>query len=162
VDEMKRFLELIGSHMTTEEKAISEAAFHAILRGEPIDQTGLVAATGLVSDTVEALLEGLCNRGLTVVEPESGRVVGSWGLSLVPTTHRLRVRGREMFTWCAVDAVGIPAGLGERARITSRCHQCDSVVSVEMTAGHVTRAEPAGVQLWLTASQAGRSVVGFT
>ncbi|HEY3059929.1 MAG TPA: organomercurial lyase [Chloroflexota bacterium] len=38
------------------------------------------------------------------------------GFSLVPARqHRLAMRGRQFWTWCAIDAVGIPAGLGEDA-----------------------------------------------
>ena len=104
----------------------------------------------------------LVEQGLIVVEPDSGRVVGSWGLSLVPTDHRLHIQGRELHTWCALDAVGIPAGLGEDASVASRCHQCGAPVSVEMTAGQIACSEPADVQVWLVADQVGHSVVGFT
>jgi alkylmercury lyase len=160
--ETERLLELLADDKTTDERVLSEAAFHAILTGEPIDQAGLVAATGFAPAEVEALLHGLTGRGQAVVDAGSGRVVGSWGLSLVPTAHQLRIRGRQVFAWCALDAVGIPAGLRENASITSSCHQCGSVVRVEMTAGELRRPVPTEVQVWLTACQAGRSVVGFT
>jgi hypothetical protein len=160
--ELKRLLELVGTEKTSDERASCKVAFDAILGGESIGHAGLVAATGFTQDLVSTLLTGLITRGLVVIEPDGGRIVGSWGLSLVPTDHRLRIRERELFTWCAMDAVGIPAGLREDASISSACHQCGSAVFVEMAAGEVTRAEPAHVQLWLTSCQAGRSVVGFT
>jgi alkylmercury lyase len=158
----KGILGLIDMDFSTEEQAIRRAAFHAILDGEAIDRAGLVVATGLMPEKVDALLDGLAGRGLVVVEPDSGRVVGSWGLSLVPADHRLRIRGRALYTWCAEDAVGIPAGLGEDASIISSCHQCGVLVNVEMAAGQVARAEPPDVRLWVTAGDVGRSVVGFT
>ena len=113
-------------------------------------------------EKVDALVDGLTERGWMVVEPDSGRVVGSWGLSLVPTDHRLRIRKRGLYTWCALDAVGIPAGLGEDASIASHCYHCGAPVNVEMAAGQVIHAEPANVQVWRTAIRPGRSVVGFT
>jgi alkylmercury lyase len=158
----KGILEAIDTDISIEEQAIRRVAFHAILDGEAIDRAGLVVATGLMPEKVDALLDGLAGRGLVVVEPDSGRVVGSWGLSLVPADHRLHIRGRALYTWCAEDAVGIPAGLGEDASIISNCRQCGVSVNVEMAAGQVARAEPPDVRLWVTAGDVGGSVVGFT
>ncbi len=162
MSEKQRILELIDSDMSTDEQAIRKAAFHAILAGEAIDRAGLVVATGFATEKVGALLDGLTERGLVVVEPDSGRVVGSWGLSSVPADHRLRIRGGELYTWCAEDAVGIPAGLGEDASIASHCHLCGAPVNVEMVAGEVAHAVPPDVRLWVTAGEVGRSMVGFT
>jgi alkylmercury lyase len=159
---IERLLELIDTPKTADEKAICKVAFDAILGGRSIDHAGLVAATRLTQDRVTTLLTGLITQGLVVIEPDCGRIVGSWGLSLVPTDHRLRIRERELYTWCAMDAVGIPAGLREDASVASACYQCGSAVNVEFVAGEVTRAKPAQLQLWLTPCQAGRSVVGFT
>jgi alkylmercury lyase len=158
----KGILEFIDSDTSADERAIRKAAFHAILAGEAIDCAGLVATTGFAPEKVDALLDELTGRGLAVVEPDSGRVVGSWGLSAAPTDHRLHIRGRTLYTWCAEDAVGIPAGLGEDASIASRCHQCGAPVNVEMVAGRVSRAVPSNVRLWVTAGEVGRSVVGCT
>lgn len=155
-------LELIHSDMSADEQALRKAAFHAILTGKAIDRAGLVAVTGFASEKVGALLDGLSERGLAVVEPDSGRLVGSWGLSAVPTDHRLRIQGRELYTWCALDAVGIPAGLGEDARIASHCHLCSAPVDVEMVAGQVAQVVPPDVQIWVVPDEVGRSAVGFT
>lgn len=152
----------IANDVTANERTVRKAAFHAILAGEAIDRIGLVAATGFALDKVDTLLGGLIERGLVVVEPDSGRVVGSWGFSSVPTDHRLRIRGRVLHTWCAEDAVGIPAALGDDASIASHCYQCGVPVNVEMVAGQVTHAVPPNVRLWVTACEVGRSVVGFT
>ncbi len=162
MNEKQRILELVGSDTSADEQALRKAAFHAILTGEAIDRAGLVVITGFASEEVGTLLDRLIERGLVVVEPDSGRVVGSWGLSSVPTDHRLRIRGRQLYTWCALDAVGIPAGLGEDASIGSHCHLCGVPVSIEMVAGQVAHAVPPDVRLWVMADVVGRSVVGFT
>jgi alkylmercury lyase len=156
------YLRILGTEKTDEERVLCRAALHGILAGEPLDRSGLVEATGLAQEKVDALLDGLIRRGLAVLDPESGRVVGSWGLSLIPTDHRLSILGRELYTWCALDAVGIPAGLGEDASIASRCQQCGRPVKVRMAAGQLSHVEPADAPIWVAAGQAGRSVVGFT
>lgn len=158
----QRLLELICSHRTPEEHAVCSAAFHAILGGAPAGRAELLSDTGLDPETVDAVLGRLIRRGLVVVDQGSGRVVGSWGLSLAPTEHRLRIRGRELYAWCAVDAVGVPAGLGEDATVTSQCRHCGAPVSIAMVAGQVGRAEPAGVHVWVAPIEQARSVVGDT
>lgn len=158
----KEILELIDTGISADEHAVRKAAFHAILDGKAIDRAGLVTTTGFAPEKVEVLLDGLIERGLVVIEPDGDRVVGSWGLSLAPSDHRLRIRERELYTWCAVDAVGIPAGLDEDGSIVSRCHQCGAAVHIEMRAGQVAHAAPPDVRLWVTAGDVGRSVVGFT
>lgn len=158
----QRLLDMICSCRSPEEHAVSRAAFNAILGGYAIDPAGLASSTGLGPEIVSTVLSGLEARGLVVVEPSSNEVVGSWGLSLVPTNHRLRIRGRELYTWCAIDAVGIPAGLEEDGAVTSDCHQCGQPVSIKIVAGQVSSVEPEGVHVWLTPSQPARSVVGDT
>jgi alkylmercury lyase len=153
---------LLESNKTAEEQALCRAAFRSILSGEPIGRDGLATALGFEVDRVAALLDGLAAKGMIVTESGSDRVVGSWGLSFVPTAHRLQIRGRELFAWCALDAVGIPAGLGEDASADSKCYMCASALRVELTAGQIKHAHPAGIHLWLTGWQAGRSLVGFT
>jgi alkylmercury lyase len=162
MSEMKRILQLIGTDKTAEEQLVCKAAFNAILGGEAVDRAGLVAATGLPPDKVETSLATLTRRGLVVIEPGSEAVIGSWGLSMVRTDHQLRIRGRDLYTWCALDAVGIPAALGEDAIIASRCAKCGAPVNIEMVAGHVKDAEPSDVEVWVAASQVGRSVLGYT
>ena len=157
-----RLLRLVTSDRTPDERAVYTAAFLSILDGDAPDSTALSLATGLDSETASTVLAGLAERGLVVLEPEGGRVVGSWGLSLVPTNHRLRIRGRDLHTWCALDAVGIPAGLCEDATIASQCHECGKSVHIDVVAGHIRRAEPHDVHLWVSPSEGARSVVGDT
>jgi alkylmercury lyase len=38
---------------------------------------------------------------------ETGRVVGSAGLSVIPDRHRIELNGRTFWTWCAYDILGI-------------------------------------------------------
>jgi alkylmercury lyase len=159
VEETVSFFDSDVSH---DELAIRKAAFKAILDGEPITPDGLLGSTGFAPEKTHALLEGLAKRGLIVIESDSGRIVGSWGLSFVPTDHRLRIRKRTLYTWCAEDAVGIPAALAEDASILSRCHECGVSVNIEMAAGRVAQVVPSDIRLWVADIEVGRSVVGHT
>jgi alkylmercury lyase len=162
MSENQELLNRAGSEKTADEHVVCRAALLALLSGEAVGPARLAAATSFAEEKVQALLGRLIVRGLVVVEPASGDVVGSWGLSLVPTEHRLHIRGRQLYTWCALDAVGIPAGLGEDATVDSHCHQCGVPVNIEMTLGRASHVEPPDVHIWWAAEQVGRSVVGFT
>jgi len=52
---------------------------------------------------------------------ELQRIVGYWGLTIVPTRHRMRVAGRELYAWCAWDTLFLPALLGVSAEVHSTC-----------------------------------------
>ncbi len=157
-----RIMSLFESDITPDELVIRKAAFQAILNGVPMTQNDLITATSFTREKIEPLVEDLAKRGLIVIELDTGRIVGSWGLSFIPTSHKLQIRKRSLYTWCAEDAVGIPAALGEDARILSRCHECGELVNIEMTAGNIARVEPPEVHLWVAATEVGRSVVGYT
>lgn len=51
---------------------------------------------------------------------EDGRIRAAYPFSATPTSHRVRIDGgAEVFSMCAVDALGIPAMLGRDAVISS-------------------------------------------
>ena len=54
-----------------------------------------------------------------VYRDEDGAVIGFWGLTAYPMTHRFTVAGRERYTWCAWDALFIPELIGEAADVQS-------------------------------------------
>src|SRR5262249_11207943 len=82
-------------------------AFDRLRAGRPAPVTDLAGALRIDPSTAEAAVGDLAVRG--VLERDStGAVVGAHGLTLVTTRHRLVVDGVELYTWCALDAIGIP------------------------------------------------------
>jgi len=78
----------------------------------------------------------------------SGAVVGAGGLTLGDAPHRLLLRGRDYRTWCAYDAIGIPAALGEEGAISTRCGVCGRAIAIRVPIEpDVERPE----RLWLAA-----------
>lgn len=49
-----------------------------------------------------------------------GQVTGFLGLSLVPTQHKLTVKGKTFYTWCAADTILLPQFLSFSALIESK------------------------------------------
>lgn len=161
---MKDFQDVggLGQHLnrlSPEEKSIRLAAFYRILGGRSSTTDDFSLETGITVKQVQQYIKNMVRQGILVVN-EQGAVVGSHGLSIIPTEHRLRVAGQDLFTWCAVDAVGIPAALGVDATITSNCFQCNETIEIRMITGQVQHSKPADTRIWVTEADLGRSIVG--
>lgn len=97
-------------------------------------------------DADPAAVVALQGRGLIVLDPD-GRITGIHGLSATPTPHHISHADGAIHTWCAYDALGIPAALGIDAHIRTTCPTCGNPLDVTFTAGQPT-ADP-DPRLWL-------------
>jgi alkylmercury lyase len=120
------------------------AGFAALWQGRAVSPEALLP--GRAGDAGRVLAE-LVEEGRAEVD-DAGRVVGVHGLTLRPTRHRFVHRGRAHFTWCAFDAVGIPAALVLDADVHTTCPACDRVIRFPVVAG---RPESSDAVLWLPA-----------
>jgi hypothetical protein len=66
---------------------------------------------------------------------DDGRVIAIHGLSRRPTRHRIEHDGGFVNTWCALDAIGIPAALAIDARALTQCPTCGRELSVTLIRG---------------------------
>src|SRR5258707_140829 len=134
---------------------LCRVAFNSILNGELAGVSELAASTGASSQDVEQLV------GRALIVDDNGRVVAAHGLSAVPARqHRLTLRGRPFWTWCAIDALGIPAGLGEDAVAETTCELCATAVRVEFKAGKVMAASHPAARVWDAQRLEGRGTAG--
>lgn len=128
-DEMVEQLNLVNHN-----DPIAKAAFKMLLGdATPVTITALSERVGVGPGVVRRVLDELRLAGR--VETDGDSLLGVYGLTLKPMQHRLSLRGSTYFTWCAFDIVGIPAALGESAKIASECAHCRSVIAFSMTDG---------------------------
>ena len=109
-----------------------------LAQGDAVDIADLVAASGRPAEDVHRALAA-------VPETEydgSGRIIGQ-GLTLRSTPHRLEVNDEQLYTWCALDTLILPAALGTSARIESAYGATGIPVRVSVDATGVTSVEPA-------------------
>ncbi len=142
-------IEQFLSTFSPDEVAVMRQAFQRILRGRPARCAEVASALGMPVSAVEAIVARLGERGTMSVDAETGEIVGARGLSLRPTPNRLLVNDQPLYTFCAVDAVGIPAGLEVDARVESHCHACGAPLVVTLTKDDVIQA-PSGTVVWAT------------
>jgi alkylmercury lyase len=99
----------------------------------------------------------LARQGRAEVDGD-GRLVGVHGLTLRPTRHTFVHAGRTHRTWCAFDAVGIPAALGLDAVAHTTCPACDHALGVPIRRG---RPEVSDIVLWLPSPAIGHLLADF-
>lgn len=138
------------SKLTPEHRAVLRQAFDSVAGGFPIGRGELAAFLRLPLRNISQRLDELEAWGFIQIDKEEA-VTGAAGLSLSPTRHRITVNGQELYTWCAEDAIGIPAALGWNAKISSSCGHCGSPITVYMAGREI--CEPCwttSVRLWLS------------
>lgn len=109
-----------------------------LLRARPVTVAEIAAATGRPEAEVSEALDSLA----PIERDAEGRVLGL-GLTLVPTPHRFRVEGRDLYTWCALDTLTFPSLLGVRAEVESPCQTTGTPVRITVTPDGISSVDPA-------------------
>lgn len=129
-----------------EQRILTRVAFDALTAGWTPTVAELAPVSGLSIDTLTRTLEPMVTQGLATVTGE--RITGIGGLSLVPAPHALRWQGRPYWTWCALDAIGIPAVLGGSATVSSRVVPDDEAITLTFEGGAWHNPDPTlGIRL---------------
>ena len=133
-------------------KELREVAFGLLLATrQPVEASMLAALTGAEVLKVDNALDGLARAG-RIDRDDRGRVLGSAGLTIADGPHGLEVDGHSFRTWCAFDALGIPAALAADGRVETLCGVCGRTISVDVRAGQP--APHPAPRLWLAAGGA--------
>ena len=109
-----------------------------LAEGDAVDIADLAAASGRPAEDVHRALAAVPDTEYD----GSGRIIGQ-GLTLRSTPHRFEVNGEQLYTWCALDTLILPAVLGTPARIESAYGATGIPVRVSVDATGVTSVEPA-------------------
>lgn len=127
---------------------LRELAFGLLLAtGAGVEPRRLATLANADEAHVSATLDALAGAG-RIDRDADGRVLGSAGLTIADGPHGLEIQGRTFRTWCAFDAIGIPAALGSDARISTACGVCGQPIRIELDGGRPTADSPA--RLWLS------------
>ena len=118
----------------TAEGALRKAGFAALRKGAPPTLGELAAAAGIDETEARAALRRLVGAGRATVAAD-GRLDGIAGITMRPTRHAIEWAGGRLQTWCAFDAVAIPAALGWTAGAVTTCGGCGGPLRVALHAG---------------------------
>ena len=104
--------------------------------GKPVAPDELASATGLEVGVAEKLA-----RRLGAEFDDEGNLVG-WGLTLVPTPHKYRANGHDLYAWCAADTISFPSILNHTALIESPDPISGEIVRLTVTPDGVEGLNP--------------------
>lgn len=127
--------ELAGER-TPETWDIRLAAWRLLSKGEPVAVEAIAQQAGRDGTEVQRCLHG--SSDVTV----DGRIDAVMGLSLRPTQHRIRIEGKQLYTWCALDLLFIPLALGVTAEIESTSPASGESVCALVTPNGVEHIDP--------------------
>jgi hypothetical protein len=117
------------------EVAVRRAGFAALLAGRALTVPELAVAAAVPEAVAAAATGRLVAAGRATVTPD-GRVDGIAGLTLRATRHSIaRVGAPQLQTWCAFDAVAIPAALVWSATALTTCTACGAALAVLLEDG---------------------------
>jgi alkylmercury lyase len=116
--------------------------------GKPASPEEIAAFAGKSPEEVQAALD----RFPSTEWDEPGRVVGL-GLTLHLTLHRLKLEGRTLFAWCALDALLFPVLWGRPASIESPCRDTGEPVHIEVTPAGIETVEPPSAVVSIVAAR---------
>jgi hypothetical protein len=121
---------------------VRTVAFESIRKGKAADPWLVATKTGRSETEIRDALELMTSVGAAKLDG-AGRIVGVHGLSVEPTVHELTLDGVCLYTWCAIDAIGIPVALGADATARTRCPECGKAIEVSVRSGAaVVAGEP--------------------
>jgi alkylmercury lyase len=107
-----------------------------LLPKEQVDQ--IIGDLGIAREDAYRFLREVAERDA------SGEVFGIMGLSLNDTPHRFYVNGARMFTWCAGDALFVPAVLGQTATVESKSPVSGERLRLKVSPQGVEEVHPVG------------------
>lgn len=136
-------------------RRIAITGFQALWSGRTVRLAELVDGDAAV---LSEAAEHLRARGRIELS-DDGHVVAVHGLARRPTRHRIEHDRSVVNTWCALDAIGIPAALAIDARAVTQCPTCGRGLVVTLTHG-VPQALP-GAVLWYPEVRCGHLVDDF-
>ena len=132
--------------LSHEEVAVVRAAFKSMKSGTQPTIEQLTGDCGLDHRVVRNALDAFIRSGRADYTTD-GCLTGIVGLTVEPTRHRLTLEGTPMFTWCAFDAVGIPAALRVDTKTRTTCGYCQEPIEVDIVAGSISSTLP--IRGWL-------------
>lgn len=113
-------------------RSIAVLGFQALWSGRSVTLTELLGEDGTA---VTEATEHLRSRGRIELTTD-GHLIAVHGLSRRPTPHQIEHDAAVINTWCALDAIGIPAALGIDAWARTGCPTCQHLLAVRLTANN--------------------------
>ncbi len=106
------------------------AMVRAIAREGSLSVEHFAELMGLEAEGAKVLFAQLAAVGIQF--DESGQVVGA-ALTTLPTPHKVRVDGKDLYAWCALDTLFIPGLIDESVDVESTCPSSGETIKLTVS-----------------------------
>lgn len=96
---------------------------------------------GTTEDAIRAGLVALAQADYLALDGR-GLVSCLYPFSTTPTGHVVVINGQQRYAMCSIDALGIPAMLGQELDIAGRCAVCDRPITLRVGPGAIVTVTP--------------------
>jgi alkylmercury lyase len=121
---------------------VTISTMQALAKGKPVSPDQLAKVWEMPLEQVRLILAGASEAGQAEVDSQ-GDLVGAV-LSLIPTDHRISMGGKQLYAWCAYDAIYAPGVVGKTAQITSRDPVTGEPIGIAITPDGIADLQPEG------------------
>ena len=113
---LEMIAERLSEQLHCEQEALCRPIVQQITRGKPVTPAALRVSLRVSQHELEQRLAQFPDAEID----RAGNIVGL-GVTLMPTSHRVKVGGKLLYTWCAFDTVLLPPQLDVQAQVQSTC-----------------------------------------
>ncbi|HEY5649697.1 MAG TPA: organomercurial lyase [Nitrospiria bacterium] len=129
--------------LTPDEERLAVHLYRLLSDGKPVKTAELAASARWDEKDAEAQLGEWPDVAYDVEFNDEKAVTGFWGLDLKESGHRFNVDGRDLFTWCAWDALFLPEILKKTALVESACPESKESIRLTVSPGKIETRVPA-------------------
>jgi alkylmercury lyase len=124
---------------TGEAALFSRQILQLLAEGQPVTAERLAEVSGQPVEFIRTTFAALQSCGCEF--NEQGALIGD-ALTLTPTRHRFQVNNRDLYAWCALDTLFLPALINQTAEITSTCPQTGTTIHLTVSPDGIEAVSP--------------------
>ncbi len=124
---------------TGESALFSRQILQLLAEGQPVTPERLAKVSGQPVEFIRTTFAALQNCGCEF--NEQGALIGD-ALTLTPTRHHFRVKDHNLYAWCALDTLFLPALINQTAEITSTCPQTGAAIHLTVSPTSIEAVSP--------------------
>ena len=115
---------------------------------EAVIATGSVPSAYELADRLETTEDAVRSELAALAEADylaldiTGHVTCLYPFSTTPTSHVVVINGQQRYAMCSIDALGIPAMLGQELDIAGGCAVCDQPITLRVGPHTIVAASP--------------------
>jgi alkylmercury lyase len=128
----------------TESVTVTDFVLRSIASGRAIGLLEFVEETGLTLREAKLLFRKMRLSGADF--DEEGRLIGN-ALTLRPTQNLLKIDGRMLYAWCALDTLFLPGLIGKTAEVRSRSPVTGELINLSVSPSGIETFYPASTVL---------------